>query len=292
MSGIDSVNGRTWIRRFITPEGVDLRLEVANFSQRSGAFIIDIAILLGVLIALTILCLFAAVGGRNPIVLQAIAVIWLLGFFLLRNGYFLHFEMSPRAATPGKRLMKLRVATRDGGALTVTAVFARNAMREVEFYLPALFLVSRAHGVDAVLILLGVLWTGALALFPLFNRDRLRLGDLLAGTWVVLAPVHRLLPDMAGTPLGTAAPEHIRFSKAQLDLYGVKELQVLEQVLRRRNMETVRGVADRIRTKIGWVKRSHESDFEFLDAYYAALRARLEQQMLLGRRRKDKFDIA
>ena len=31
------------------------------------------------------------------------AIIWLLGFFLLRNFYFTLFEMRARAATPGKR---------------------------------------------------------------------------------------------------------------------------------------------------------------------------------------------
>ena len=32
------------------------------------------------------------------------------------------------------------------------------------------------------------------------------------------------------------------------------------------------------------------SDGAFLDAYYVALRGRLEQRLLFGRRRKDKFD--
>ena len=30
-------------------------------------------------------------------------MIWLLGFFMLRNGYFILMEMGPRAATFGKR---------------------------------------------------------------------------------------------------------------------------------------------------------------------------------------------
>jgi hypothetical protein len=49
-------------------------------------------------------------------------------------------------------------------------------------------------------------------------------------------------------------------------------------------------VARRIRTKIGWEGAPDVSDSAFLAAYYAALRGRLERQMLFGRRRKDKFD--
>ena len=278
-----------WTRQFITPEGVDLRLEIAPFGQRAAAFLIDALIIVGVLVALSLLCLLAALGGHNEIAGQAVVVLWLLGLFLLRNAYFLFFEMGPRAATPGKRALKIRVAARDGGALTATSVFARNAMREIEIFLPATFLVVQHQGVDGVLALLGLTWTGVFLLFPLFNRDRLRLGDLVAGTWVVMAPTRRLLPDMA-LAANTYAAARFEFTAAQLDAYGVKELQVLEDVLRRRHMETIRGVADRIRVKIGWMRGPDESDFDFLDAYYAALRRRLEQLMLLGRRRKDKHD--
>lgn len=282
----------TWVRAFITPEGVDLRLEIASFGARAAAFLIDAAIVIGVVVGLTLACLLAAIPvlqAHGAAVAQGIAVLWLLGLFLLRNGYFLAFETGPRAATPGKRVMKIRVAARDGGALTATSVFARNAMREIEVFLPATFLFAHGQGVDGVLVLLGLLWTGVFALFPLFNRDRLRLGDLLAGTWVVAAPSRRLLPDLAvAPPIGDR--DRFEFTQAQLDVYGVKELQVLEDVLRRRHMQSIRGVAQRIRAKIGWTPGPNESDFDFLDAYYAALRRRLEQMMLLGRRRKDKFD--
>ena len=49
---------------------------------------------------------------------QAAIVIGTVGFFVVRNGYFAAFELTPRGATPGKRLLGLRVAARDGGRLT------------------------------------------------------------------------------------------------------------------------------------------------------------------------------
>jgi uncharacterized RDD family membrane protein YckC len=217
-------------------------------------------------------------------------IVWLLGFFILRSGYFILFELTARAATPGKRALGLRVAARDGGRLTGEAVFVRNAMREIEIFLPAVFLLAaNAAGdpVDAWVVLLGCLWTGGFLLFPLFNRDRLRVGDFVAGTWVVKAPRRSLAVDLAGRQDPAFA-----FSQGQLAAYGVKELQVLEQVLHAADKRTMTAVAQRIRGKIGWYRTESETDAAFLGAYYAALRGRLEHRLLFGHRRRDKFDEA
>lgn len=274
-------------RRLITPEGVDLRLELATASERAGAFLIDFAIILGAIIASTIVAgMVAGYGGFEGA--QVFAIIWLLAFFLLRNGYFVAFELRAGGATPGKRALGLRVATRDGGRLTANAVVARNAMREIEVFIPLSFLFAGPREqVDAIIVLLGLLWSGIFLLFPLFNRDRLRVGDLVAGTWVIRAPKHRLAPDMADERVG-AGP--YAFTASQVDAYGVMELQVLEDVLRRADRMVMKAVAERIRAKIGWTDVGDETDRAFLNAYYTALRRRLEQGLLFGKRRKDKHD--
>jgi uncharacterized RDD family membrane protein YckC len=273
-------------REFVTPEGVDLRLKIGAFSERSGAFILDALIIIAVLIGLSLLLLLFAWRTGMEHTAEAAAVIWLLGFFLLRNFYFVGFEMRAGAATPGKRALGLRVVTRDGGRLTANAVFARNAMREIEVFLPMSFLFASGLGVDAGLIVLGGIWSGVFALFPLFNRDRLRLGDIAAGTMVVKAPRRVLRPDLAqdGSALVAA------FTEAQLDAYGIMELQVLEDVLRRADRRTIADVSTRIRAKIGWEAPLEVSDKAFLSAYYSGLRARLESRLLFGHRRADKFD--
>jgi uncharacterized RDD family membrane protein YckC len=221
-------------------------------------------------------------------------IVWLLGAFALRNGYFVMFELTPRAATPGKRIMGLRVAARDGGRLTAEAVFARNALREIEFFLPLTFIFASGAGAEdpiaGWLVLLGLTWTGGFALFPLFNRDRLRVGDFVAGTWLVKAPRERLGIDLLDAQDAAVSGGFV-FTAAQAGAYGIKELHVLEDVLRRKDKKTLAAVADRIRAKIGWRPREGETDAAFLAAYYGALRARLETQLLFGRRRKDKFDV-
>jgi uncharacterized RDD family membrane protein YckC len=274
------------VRSLVTPEGVDLRLVLADAGERATAFLLDAAIIVGSLTAATvlILLLFAAMGVQA---MEALGILWLFVFFGLRNAYFIAFELTPAAATPGKRMLGLRVASRDGGPLSADAVFARNAIREIEVYLPLTFLVTQRSGVDGWIVLAGLVWSGIFALFPLFNRDRLRAGDLVAGTWVVRAPRRRLAPDL--TDGGATGQPSIAFTSAQANAYGVKELHVLEDVLRRGQRQVLAEVATRIRRKIGWI--GSEPDADFLRAYYAALRGRLETRLLFGHRRKDKFDV-
>jgi uncharacterized RDD family membrane protein YckC len=289
------------LRRFITPEGVDLRLRIGTAGERAAAFVLDVTFLVFALILLTFCAVFAlgalsaASGAQSKNNLgSAMVIVWLLGFFALRNGYFVMFELTARAATPGKRILGLRVAARDGGRLTAEAVFARNALREIEFFLPLTFIFASGAGAEdpiaGWLVLLGLAWTGGFALFPLFNRDRLRVGDFVAGTWVVKSPRERLGIDLLDAQ-GAADSGGYVFTPDQAAAYGIKELHVLEDVLRRKDRKTLAAVADRIRAKIGWRPREGETDAAFLAAYYGALRARLESQLLFGRRRKDKFDV-
>lgn len=271
-------------RSFVTPEGVDLRLELGSAGARAAAFMIDGLMILTILVVMTIALLMLAIAAK----MELMVILWLLGFFVLRNGWFSMFEMGGRGATPGKRLMGLRVVARDGARLTGGAVIARNAMREIEVFLPLSFLAQQAAQgtADAFLTLFALIWSGIFLFFPLFNRDRLRVGDIVAGTWVVRA---------AGGALGADLVQPVErprqaFSEAALDLYGVYELQTLEDVLRGGRDDAIATVAQTIRRKAGI--EDHGNDREFLADYYAALCARLERGLLVGRRRANKFEKA
>jgi uncharacterized RDD family membrane protein YckC len=274
-------------RSLITPEGVDLSLKLADVSQRAAAFLVDLVIMVVILVAITFLAIAtaAALGEENA---ELAFVIWLLGFFLLRNGYFILMELGPRAATFGKRSAGLRVVARSGERLTADRVIARNLMREIEFYLPLSFLLyngaqDTAEGLTA---LAGLLWTAIFLFFPMFNKDKMRVGDLLAGTWVISAPKKKLTFEL----LSAHGPDDAyRFTDAQLDVYGVFELQTLERVLREGQGEAVSTVSHTIQAKIGYLDRTGH-DYDFLLAYYKASRARMERGLLFGKRRADKHD--
>ena len=269
-------------RAFVTPEGVDLKLELASAGSRAGAFMIDALIMIVLLIAVTLFMVWIAVPGIDDFLF----ILWLIGFFVLRNGWFSLFEMGSRGATPGKRLLGLCVVARDGARLTGAAVVARNAMREIEVFLPLSFLVTRAveGAADTFLVIFSLLWSGIFLFFPLFNKDRLRVGDLVAGTWVVSLAKMKLSRDLVSP---TTVPRRT-FSDAALSLYGIYELQTLEEVLRLEQNQAIETVARTIRMKAGLPDDG--DDYGFLSDYYAALCAKLEGGLLVGRRRETKWE--
>jgi uncharacterized RDD family membrane protein YckC len=283
-------------RDLLTPEGVPLRFTLAGAGDRLAAFLIDLTFLSIASAALGI-AMVTVLTGRGAFDHLVVAAI-LLASFLLRSFYFIWFEIRWHGTTPGKRLLGIRVIDASGGPLTPQAVVARNLLRDVEFFLPVSLIAAPQMvwpGSPAWAGELAALWAVALGLLPLFNSDRLRPGDLLGGTLVVLAPRVLLLDDLGAHAVAEAAlPRRAAhaFTDAQLDVYGIYELQTLEAVLRRGASEANRGalaaVAERIQRKIAWEASSKSEPYWFLRDFYAALRARLESRMLLGKRRESK----
>jgi uncharacterized RDD family membrane protein YckC len=287
-------------REIVTPEGIPLSFQLAGGGERAAAFVIDFIIL--IVTSLVLLWMFQAIGGLW------IAAIGMVALFLLQHFYFVFFEVRWQGMTPGKKMMGIRVIDGRGGQLEASAILARNLIRYVEVWLPLGFLLApRAIFPDAPgwAVLVAGLWILLFALMPLFNRDRLRIGDLLAGTRVVVQPKTLLVPDLAdaeanrpqlppgwGPPVPTGPT--FAFTPAQLDVYGIFELQVLESVLRgdgysQAHHEAVATVAVKIHAKIGYHAPVPSHLYEtFLRDFYTALRAHLERHMLFGHRREDK----
>jgi hypothetical protein len=117
------------------------------------------------------------------------------------------------------------------------------------------------------------------------------LGDVVAGTLVVVKPKAALLNDLA---LDNAPAQYV-FDQRQLDIYGRFELQTLESVLRDTiktpaQHEEVKKVARTIAKRIGFIDPAVETDPRgFLMAFYREQRERLESRQLFGEVRADKF---
>ncbi|MFT4089087.1 MAG: RDD family protein [Asticcacaulis sp.] len=296
VSAVDTPVLRTVIT---TPEGVRLGFKAADFGTRLGAFLLDYLIMILIPVVMVILYLvlplpyLMKVENWNGPFVQFLVILFLIMLFFVRCGYFMFFEMGPRAATPGKRVMKIRVIAHDGGHLTPSMVVTRNVMREIEFYMPLTLAGAISNGGGSGwAILVALMWTLGVALLPLFNKQQARLGDFLGGTRVVHVPREVLSYDLVN--LENERKVGIIFTPEQVAAYGEKELQVLETVLRERRPATLTAVAERIRKRIEYNMPSDAKDIApdetFLKAYYAALRTHLEHRMLLGQRRKDKFD--
>jgi uncharacterized RDD family membrane protein YckC len=272
-------------RTIITPEAVPIRVELAERSERLGAALLDL-LFIQLTLGLFVISLMLMAWASGFVLAELYLVIYFVGNFLLLNFWFVVFELRWNGQTPGKRIVKIRVIDSRGGPLTGRAVMARNVLRNLELFLPlSLIGGASADPVEAWQKIFLWLWLGAMLSLPFINRDRMRGGDLAAGTWVVTAPKPQLLADVA-----TAARKtETQFSRAQLQAYGIYELQTLETVLRDYRDDVMAEVAQRIAQKIGQ-SGPVANPSAFLQDFYAALRQHLESGLLMGKRKADKFD--
>lgn len=288
-------------RTVITPEGVALPLVLATRGARAAALLIDLALIGAAMIATTFTLIWIAGGiglklqeieanGPNARALQALVIVWIIAMFLFRNAWFLFFELGPRGATPGKRVTGIRIAARGTERLTTEAVIARNIIRDIELFMPIVFIGGAvAAGSDTDLAgWAGAVWCAIFMLFPFFNRDALRCGDVIAGTWVVEAQRRKLGQALSVSAPVAASDQAFTFAPQELAVYGEYELQTLERVLRDGRGTALDDVADAISRKIG---RPYPTGAErvFLESYYLQLRAQLEQGLRLGKRKADKY---
>ena len=291
-------------RMLITPEGIAVPVTIASRGSRLGALILDFLIIIVSLIVIGLVLSF--IGGNlleetadavdNTVsgAAEFVIILIVLLLFLARYGYFLGFELGPRGATLGKRIVGIRVAARNGGRLTPEAIIARNLLRDIELFMPLIFLLIAPTGDSGSFGVAGMIWFCIFMAFPFFNKDALRAGDVIAGTWVVEAPRTKLAEVMSTQ--GAAANEgesaltgtRYTFGEEELSVYGEHELQTLERMLREAQPEALAAVHATICNKIGWDPGAGD-ERAFLEAFYGQLRARLEGEMRFGKRKADKY---
>lgn len=145
-----------------TPEGIAISIRPAGFAVRATAFLIDAAMRMFFL--MTCASVLAA-GGRFG------SGLFYILLFVLNWLYPVIFELTPGAATPGKRIMGLVVLMANGLPITPAGCLIRNLMRVVDF-LPLFY----AFGIVTILS----------------RGDSRRIGDLAGGT--VVAYRYDVLP--------------------------------------------------------------------------------------------------
>lgn len=296
-------------RMLVTPEGIAVPMTIATRGSRFGALALDFLIVMFSIIVLRIglglLAQFipaqldpsgeATVSGAE----EFVRIVEIIFAFVIWYGYFLVQELGPRGATLGKRAVGIRVAARNGGRLTPEAIVARNLLRDIEIFYPLIFifvvLIMGLVGWDTgSMVWAAIIWFLVFMLFPFFNKDSLRAGDVIAGTWVVEAPRTKLAEAMstqgAVAARGTSHVTGTRyeFGEAELSVYGEHELQTLERMLRDAQPEALAAVHATICRKIGWDPGAGD-ERAFLEAFYGQLRAKLEGDMRFGKRKADKF---
>jgi uncharacterized RDD family membrane protein YckC len=146
--------------------GVDMSLRIAGPGTRSFAFLIDWQIrLLAALGLILLAALSQLVPGASK---TLIAFVWGIAFVLALLIYFLYhpvLEVAMRGRTPGKRKAGARIVTIEGATPTVGSLVMRNLFRLIDC-MPGFYVV----GLGCCLL----------------TQKRVRLGDLVAGTVLVL----------------------------------------------------------------------------------------------------------
>ena len=295
------------VRQIVTPEGIAIPVTIASRSARFGALVLDLILVIVALIAFSMLLDFISGGVAGSVGEETIGNVVAASEFLSIGGiifaffgwygYFLIQELGPRGATFGKRAVGIRVAARKGGRLTPEAIIARNLLRDVEVFYPLVYLIvvlvlSLIGELSGALIWAAVAWFLLFAFFPYFNKDALRAGDIIAGTWVIETPKTKLadaISTQGAAAQGSSDVTGARydFGERELSVYGEHELQTLERMLREGNDEALLAVHATICRKIGW-DPGEGDERAFLEAFYAQLRSRLENDLRFGKRKADK----
>jgi len=146
--------------RLVTPERITFRYPLAGPFRRASAYLIDLAVLLGLVLTISLLAL-ALTLGRPAGGGLSLAIL-----FVLRFGYGAICEgLLLNGQTPGKRALGLRVVSVEGVPISGAQAFLRNLLWCFDGLWPFAYIP-------------------ALASMMLTRRFR-RLGDLAAGTMVI-----------------------------------------------------------------------------------------------------------
>jgi uncharacterized RDD family membrane protein YckC len=160
-----------------TPEGIVLELRPAGLTARAYAFALDLVVRLVILyIAVAVHAVMGGIGVAFTLIVM-FGLEWL---------YPVVFELTLHGATPGKRVVGLKVVMDNGLPITPAASFTRNLLRAADF--------------------LPFAWGFAL-ISMLLRHDFKRLGDIAAATLVVYQPVVAVRPLFEQiAPLAPAFP--------------------------------------------------------------------------------------
>jgi uncharacterized RDD family membrane protein YckC len=163
-------------------EGIGIRLRMAGPMLRAAAYLIDFLIRAAVLIVGGIVLTIAGIAVSGKIAQGLFLLVW----FVLDWLYPVVFEIGKRGATPGKRLMGLRVVQSTGSPITFGQAVVRNFLR----FIDGMPLFTYCFGLTSCLA----------------TKHFQRLGDLAAGTVVIydrLPPTLKLAmpPPLAALPL-------------------------------------------------------------------------------------------
>jgi uncharacterized RDD family membrane protein YckC len=190
-------------------EGVEVRLRIAGPFLRAMAFSLDLVFRIVALGVFGIIISFVGVAGGGTVA----AGMFLLAWFFISWFYHVIFEYGKRGATPGKRIVGLRVVQPSGAPITLGQAVVRNFLRFVDGLPPPTY----GFGLAACLL----------------TKRFQRLGDLAAGTVVVYDRAHREPFAPLPPPVAAHAPKLLLTREEQRAVVAFRERAALWSDARR-----------------------------------------------------------
>ena len=198
----------------ITPSNTEVEYRLAGAGSRLAAFMIDffaqmLLVLLGSVILLWWLdrVVFGNVGNPGGVALG----VWMVFSFLVQFGYFVACEMRTNGQSVGKRIFGLRVIRENGEPLDFWQSFLRGLLRQT----------------------LDMLFVGLFVI--LFSKKHKRLGDMAAGTIVIIEKSENVAIFSESPPWPDFLPDPFVLTP--------EERQLTEEWLSRRESLPDRGAA-------------------------------------------------
>jgi len=182
-----------------TAQNVSIQQNVAPLSTRIGAFLIDMFIIAGYYLIITLI--INALGFSLDESLYVFYTLLSLPVFF----YSLLFETLMNGQTPGKYLSKIRVTKIDGSKPTFSSYLVRWVMRSID--------ITLASGSVALLTIL-------------LNGKGQRLGDLAAGTTVISEKKNITITDT----LLVDIPDQYKPTFPQVTLLNDKDIQTIKEL--------------------------------------------------------------
>jgi len=191
-----------------TPERTRFSCRLAGPGQRALAYLLDCAVRgAGLLMLLAVAVGAGLPGSRLSGVGTGLA---LVALFVVEWCYYVACELWLNGQSFGKRALKLRVVCNDGLPIGLRESILRNLLRAADF-LPSWYAIGGL----------------VMSLDPQFRR----LGDLVAGTFVIVEGSEPILPAIAISPAPTL--EELRELPAHVACQA-QELDAIEHLLRRK----------------------------------------------------------
>lgn len=221
-----------------TPFNIDIEFEPAEFFKRFLAYFIDFMLLMAYMLTMLYLLFGEFKIGEGGIGFVMIVVVLPMLF------YTFFTELLMNGQTPGKRMMKIKVISLEGGQATISQYLLRWFLRFYEWGFIVFFLFWSNGGLGIMFLFFGGITS---VIIIAVSKKSQRLGDIVAGTVVVNTKSSVTVDDtifmhVSQTAYTVQFPEVMKLSDR--DLNTIKN--VLKQSQKSNNYDLVNKVAYKV----------------------------------------------